>query len=293
METMALDMQVEDESRDDDEPGGAGTVQRDGGVDKSAPIRSISRSIAVLQAINRAGSLSMAGIARGSKVPYPTACRIVQTLLHEGLIEREPNRKRYRATSLVQSLSCGFQEHGSLIAAARPHIVELTKKLHWPVSVATHAGHRMIVRDSTHTLTSLTFNNYYPGYSMPILACASGRLYLAFADDEERENLLSGLDSVVDEADRHTLQLFRSGFFIEQIRRDGYATMTRNWATANPGKTSSIAVPVMHRGRIAGALTMIFFASSLKTPEAVAALLPDLKAAAEAVMRDIAAGDAN
>lgn len=286
MEDLAIDMDGY-VSSDEDEPDGSAPDA----IDKSAPIRSISRSIAILQAINRAGSLSMTGIAQAAKVPYPTACRIMQTLAHEGLVEREPTRKRYRATSLVQSLSCGFQEHGSLVAAARPHIVELTRRLHWPISVATHAGHSMIVRDSTHTLTSLTFNNYYPGYSMPILASASGRLYLAFADDEERENLLSGLDAAIDEADRHTLKLFRSGFFIEEIRRDGYATMTRNFHTANPGKTSSIAVPVMHGGRIAGALTMIFFSSALKTPEAVEALLPDLKATAEAVMRDLATAE--
>ena len=48
-------------------------------------------------------------IAKRAKVPYPTACRIVQTLLHEGLIEREPARKHYRPTPLIQSLSNGFR----------------------------------------------------------------------------------------------------------------------------------------------------------------------------------------
>ena len=61
-------------------------------MEKGVPIRSITRSIAALKAINRHGSLSMMEIAKASEVPYPTACRIVQTLLYEGLIEQEPAR---------------------------------------------------------------------------------------------------------------------------------------------------------------------------------------------------------
>ena len=111
-------------------------------------------------------SLSLMDIARAVDLPYPTAFRIIQTLIHEGLIECEPTRKHYRVTELVQSLSLGYQDGGKLVSAARPHIVELTRRFSWPVSVVTHVGQSMVVRDSTHTLTSLTFFNYSPGYLM-------------------------------------------------------------------------------------------------------------------------------
>src|SRR3546814_8763270 len=91
-------------------------------LERGIPIRSISRAIAVLQAINRGGSLTMMEIARASAVPYPTACRIVQTLLHEGLVERESARKRYQPTALVQTLAHGFQGHG---ARSEEHTSEL------------------------------------------------------------------------------------------------------------------------------------------------------------------------
>jgi IclR family mhp operon transcriptional activator len=165
-------------------------------MEKGVPIRAISRCVSVLQAINRAGSLTMMDVAHASGVPYPTACRIVQTLLLEGLIEREPARKRYRPTALVQTLSHGFQAHGRLVEAARPHIVDLTKRHGWPVSLASHVGQRMVIRDSTHTLTSLTFNNYYPGYTLPILESASGCAHIAFTSEEDRANILSTLRAV-------------------------------------------------------------------------------------------------
>jgi len=61
--------------------------------EKGVPIRSISRCLAALIAINKHGSLTMMEIARAAGVPYPMACRTVQTLLHEGMIEQEPARK--------------------------------------------------------------------------------------------------------------------------------------------------------------------------------------------------------
>jgi IclR family mhp operon transcriptional activator len=117
-------------------------------MEKGVPIRSITRSIAALRAINRAGSLNMMEIAKASEVPYATACRIVQTLLYEGLIEQEPARKRYRATMLVQTLATGYQQDDALVRAARPHIVELTRRFGWPVSIAVRVGREMMLRDS-------------------------------------------------------------------------------------------------------------------------------------------------
>lgn len=153
----------------------------------SVPIRAITRAIAVLTAINRGGSITMAEISKATEIPYATTFRIVQTLLHEGLIESEPARKRYRATSLAQTLSMGFQQEDELVAAARSHIEKLCHEIGWPLSLATRVGTRMIVRDSTHKLTSLTFTNYYPGFTMPIAECATGKAYLAFCEADERD----------------------------------------------------------------------------------------------------------
>ena len=60
---------------------------------KEQSIRSISRALHVLQAINQHGALTMTQISQIVKLPYPTACRIVYTLVGEGVIERETSRK--------------------------------------------------------------------------------------------------------------------------------------------------------------------------------------------------------
>lgn len=252
---------------------------------KGIPIRSVSRAIAVLQALNRLGSANLMTIARAAKVPYPTASRLVETLIHEGLIERERGRKHYRPTALVQTLSYGFQGQNRLLVGARPHMEAVTQELLWPVSLATRIGTSMIVRDSTHGLTSLTFSNYHPGFALPILGCASGLVYLAFASAEERQTILDGL-KLIGQLDAETALMFENDYLPKKIRADKYAQLTRNPHTLNPGKTSSIAVPLSDHGILVGALTLIFFASSMSPGEAVRKYLQPLLETAAAIERD-------
>jgi len=256
-------------------------------VDTDVPIRALSRGIAVLQAINRAGSISMMEIARTSAVPYPTACRIVQTLLHEGLIERETSRKRYRPTALVQTLSHGFHGHARLVKAARPHIVALTNQFSWPVALATHVGASMVIQDSTHSLTSLTFNDYHPGYALPMLECAAGLAYLAHLPVATRAQLFATHRLLPDRTSTYVIDLFEKSGLAEEIRGQGYATRARNPHTRNPGKTSSIAVPLMVDGEVAASLTLSFFATAIKMNDAVARYHEPLLETARAISRDL------
>ena len=250
-------------------------------MERGIPIRSISRCIAVLQAVNRKGSLTLMDIARAAALPYPTTCRMVQTLIHEGLIECEPTRKYYRATALVQTLSQGFPNHDRLVAAARPQIEAFTGKAGWPVSVITRIGQSMMVRDSTQNITSLTFNLYSTGYVMPLLECASGYVYLAHMSDDERRTLIEHLAEAAGDSPR--LARFRDDIAVRRIRDDGYATYERQPHAASPGTTSSISVPIFDSDVLGGALTMSFFASAMPLADALDRHLADLKATAEAI----------
>jgi len=254
-------------------------------MDRGVPIRAVSRSIAVLQCINRHGSLSLMEIARGVELPYPTTFRIIQTLLFEGLVECEPTRKHYRATQLVQTLSVGYKENGNLLLRARPHMVTLTRKVSWPVSMVTHVGQSMMVRDSTHSETSLSFCNYEPGYTLPMLECASGHAYLAHVPDADRMSMLAGLEAL--DRRSHMLEMFKGEKLVQRIREDGYATCDRNPHSAVPGKTSSIGVPIFEGARVVGALSLVFFASAMPMAEALRRYVEDLKATAEAISEEL------
>ncbi|MBT0671639.1 helix-turn-helix domain-containing protein [Novosphingobium profundi] len=255
-------------------------------MEKGVPIRSITRSISALKAINRHGSLSMMEIAKAADVPYPTACRIVQTLLYEGLIEQEPSRKRYRPTALVQTLATGFQHDDELVRIARPHIVGLTKRIGWPVSVAIRVGREMMLRDSTHSNSSLTFEHYYPGFTLPILDSASGKVSMAYAPDEEREMILRFM-RVSQDIDLNYLATAEVSLDVERIRAEGYAVQGRNHFNLTPGKTSSVSVPVFRNGHYQAALTMVFFVAAMRLSQALELYLDDLKGTAAAISHDL------
>lgn len=247
-------------------------------MEKTNLIRAVSRSIAVLKSINRQGSMTMMELARAVDLPYPTVSRIVQTLMIEGMLECEPTRKRYRATERVRSLSSSYREDGGLIDVARPYLVELTKAFGWPAVLSSRVGSNIILRDSTHSMTSLVLNNYHPGYTMPILECSPGQMILAHMADEERLAVLHSLEGVQRKSEN--FKKFKDGDMPLRIRAEGYVQNERNPHTNSPGKTSSFSVPVFTNGRIAATLSIVFFSSAMTSEEAVARYLPQFQIAA-------------
>lgn len=262
-------------------------ADREHEADKDGSIRAIARGLRVLQVINRNGSVTMMQICRQAEIPYPTACRVIETLIKEGMVEREPARKRYRATALVRTLAVGFQDEDAVVAVARPHIVALCKRHGWPISLATRVGHSMMVRDSTHKLTSLTLANYSPGYTLPIIECSTGKAYLAFCSEDERRAILSGMSRLDGPAERMAAMLLHDDALLSGIRARGYATQARNAYTAVPGKTSSIAVPLFSGDQIAGCIGLIFFAAAMPMARAEATFVDDLQATARAISAEL------
>jgi IclR family mhp operon transcriptional activator len=253
-------------------------------MERGVPIRSVSRSLAVLQAINSTGSMSLMEIARAVKLPYATAARLVLTLLHEGMIEKEPDRKNYRPTPLVQSLASGYSDHSHLGAVARPHIVDLTNKHGWPVAVSTRFGMNMIVRECTHTISPYTLSTYYPGFVYPLLESAAGLVYLAFSTERDRH---LSRDDLASEHPTSADICLTSEAALEHIRAKGYATRGRNRFTVPEGKNSGIAAPIFHHAQLCGTLAIIFLASSMRMDKAETLCAQDVVDAARAISRDL------
>ncbi|MEO0607519.1 MAG: helix-turn-helix domain-containing protein [Pseudomonadota bacterium] len=252
------------------------------------PIRSIARAIHVMQAINRFGALNMTQISNLVGLPYPTTCRVVNTLLTEGVIERETSRKFYRPTALAQSLSCGYHARSRLIAIARRHIEQLTQVTSWPISLSSRVGRNMVIQDSTHALTTMTFSEYPPGYTMPLLSSASGLVYLASLPLAQRNDLLGQIEfDPVSNPEARLIQNDPDRYF-QNIRDLGYATFIKNPHTKDPGKTSSIAVSLHRKDELVGCMTLIFFSSAMRVADAYDRFGAQLRQAQDAINADLA-----
>ena len=253
-------------------------------MEKESAVRAIGRGLAVLRVINRHGSLNMMAIAKLSAMPYPTACRIVDTLMDEGMVEREPSRKFYRATSLVMALSHGYQPEDDLATASAVPIGDLTKRYLWPISVCSRVGTTMMIRACSHRHSPKTLNMYYPGYTIPILGCSAGMAYLAHCDDNERAMIVGSL-TTSQTADESLADLDE---VLGDIRRNGFASLELCDHTANPGKTSSLSAPILVDGRCEGTVTLAFFASAVTMRDAIQSLAAPLRETARAIARSLA-----
>lgn len=232
-------------------------------------------------------------ISRQTHMPYPTTCRIVETLVNEGLVEREPSRKRYRPTRLVRTLAAGYQSDQHLVSVSRPHMVTLTRQLQWPVALSGRVGHQLMILDSTHGTSPLTFTKYAPGFVFPLSESAGGKIYMAFADEDERGALVSGMRMMDGPAERMAVTMLDRPATLNTFREQGYATQARSRFTPHPGKTSSLATPVLVDGRIQAALSLIFFTAAMPMTKAIDLFLPPLKLAANAISAELSASAAS
>lgn len=192
------------------------------------------------------------------------------------MVEREPNRKRYRPTALVSSLSVGYQLEDILTSIAWPVLAEMTERLKWPMYISTKVGPHMVVKLSTDALTTMTFTRCYPGYTTPLLEAPSGKAYLAFSNERHRDTILGSLFD--DSASGYEARLHVENE-LELTRKRGYAAAKCLTYTEEPGRTSGISVPITLPGEqiVLATLSLIFFSSSMTTESAAAAYLHELE----------------
>jgi IclR family mhp operon transcriptional activator len=224
--------------------------------------------------------MSVMGIARRELLPYPTACRIVQTLVHEGLIEQEPTRKRYRPTVLVQSLALGVRSGSQLVSTARPHLEDLTRRIGWPVFISVRVGAHMVVRDSTHAMTSLSYGDCHPGFTVPLFQSATGHVYLAALSASELEDLVTWVDIGNKELwfkiDTRELRMT-----LDKVRLSGFAA--KECHNGNAERSASVAVPLYRGGRIEAVLTMCYFYSAMSESAAIERYMGAMLSASQAI----------
>jgi IclR family mhp operon transcriptional activator len=145
----------------------------------------------------------------------------------------------------------------------------------------------MVVRDSTHAETSLTFDNCYPGVTVPLFTSATGRVCVAHTPADELDNLIRwsampGKEDmphpVLDEATIRALQ---------KIREDGYAAKPCQQQNLASNKTSSVAVPILKDGRSDAVLTMTYFFAAMKQAVAVERYAAILQQYAKTISREL------
>ena len=105
---------------------------------------------------------------------------------------------------------------------------------------------------------------------------------------KEREAILNGLEQSGELSSDYARRGLTLTF--DEIRRQGFASIERCQHNANPGKTSSMAAPIMLDGECRGTLTLTVFASVMSVSDAIARFSGTLLATATSIADVLASG---
>jgi len=242
-------------------------------------VQPVIRSLQILEALNGAGSSTLADLHDATGLPKPTLVRLLDTLIAAGHVARLPRRGGYALTERVLRLSSGFRHADRVVEAARPFLTALTAEHRWPAALATFDKDAMLVRLSTRHESPFSTDPDFLNRRLPMLISALGRVYLAFCPDDERELILALLreTSAPGNAPARDKTYVRNT--IAAIRKAGYATT----APLRGDPAMGLAVPIMDGERVAAAITMRYIGSTMNEAEAARRYLAPMRAAAAAI----------
>ncbi len=230
-------------------------------------VRGLIRGLALINSLNRVdGGASTAKLAQLSGLHRTTVRRLLETLQAEGYVRRSESDDSYRLTLKVRELSEGFRDEQWIGSIAAPLLGELLQEVVWPTDLCTLDGDDMIIRETTHRFSRLSFHRSMVGRRLPLLMTATGRAYFAFCPTAEREELIELMIARKDEqsplaADRRFVERL-----VEHTRRIGYGENNAHWEMER--KIAAVAVPIMHEQRVMGCLNLVYIAKAMPVEEA-------------------------
>jgi len=243
-------------------------------MESTRPIRALMRGLDALTVLNLRDGATVSEVAQEIPLPRTTVYRILETLCNAGFVFRDAADDRYRLTILVRGLSDGFDDEAWVTQIAKPFINDLSREIVWPVSIATLSGTTMMVRESTDHSSPLAVERFSAGFRAPLLASASGRVYLANSPPSQRDTLIEILARSNKEDDKPARARAEVQRLLAEIRTQGYATTTR---TRHLMEEISLSVPILVGERVLASLTARFAAAAVPLKSGIERFSPKLR----------------
>jgi len=254
-------------------------------MSRYTPVQSLSRGLCVLRALNamEGGRATSMQLAEVTGLHRTTVRRLLETLIGEGMVRRSVSDDSFRLTLNVRTLSEGFTDDEQIATVAPPIMAQLLQRIAWPSDLATPNGDAMLIRETTHRFSRLSFHRSMVGVRLPMLLTASGRVYLSTCTDAERENILEGLRAGAGGAQQQALALDRVFIrnLVEQTCNAGFGTNHGDWI--DQGKIGSVAVAIASAGRVFGSLNVVYLKQHTPPAEAARRYVPALQWAAHEI----------
>jgi DNA-binding IclR family transcriptional regulator len=154
-------------------------------------LSSVRNAARVLKAFRtRERELSVAELARRLELGKSTVHRVLRTLVAEGLVEQDPQTSGYRLGIVTFELGEAVRVHLDLHAAAGPVLTALREQTRETSQVGVLDGADVVYVDRTESPQALRLFTEM-GRRVPVHCTSSGKVLLAWLDDEPLTQLLT------------------------------------------------------------------------------------------------------
>lgn len=225
-------------------PRQAADTEARAGASERRLIQSVERSIQLLNALSRSRhARSVAELAAACELNRSTAWRLLSTLEHHGLVERDAVSQRYAIGYGLVRLAAGKRDHSILIRTARPVLERIAAETGETVnlSIAMPAG-TVVCIDQVDAAPLVGVN--WLDRPLPWHCTSAGKLHLAYLPAPElNAYLASGPFEAMTPQTITDAGLLRSE--LAETRRRGYSILLDE---LEPGLHAvSAGVPVAER----------------------------------------------
>jgi IclR family mhp operon transcriptional activator len=258
-------------------------------------IEALGRGIDVLLALQEVRAASLHELHRITGVPKSSLIRILRTLNGRGLVHQ---RLADGAFLAVRTLARRPPDDAAwLVEIAGPALQELGRHVLWPAILSVPRPDHMETVDAVRTRHAGAYFDDYPippiGFRSDLLRGASGRAYLAWCPDQEREAVLRRLREH-DPAARDSVAV---GRVVDATRARGYSVRDTGYGGAHTGTglahaagtgddgRNSIALPILFDGHVIGCVNLTWRRAAVTLEHVVERHLPDLRAAVQAIRK--------
>jgi DNA-binding IclR family transcriptional regulator len=207
----------------------------------SGRVQSVDRAAALLKAVGASREpVTLPELADRCRLNRSTAWRLLATLEHQGLVERDPATGRYAVGYAVVALAASAG-HEPLVRRAHPAMRALAAECGETVSLAVPRRLQLVYVDQVQAPHVMAAD--WLGRPTPLHATSTGKAFLAWLTDEERDAALQGrLERFTETTITDRAQLASE---LEDVRRRGCALSRGELEPALWGASA----PVVDRGR--------------------------------------------
>ena len=255
---------------------------------KVKTIRALERGLEVLSFLQSSRAASLHDLHRSTGLDKATLTRIIATLEKRGLIWQRVADGAFLPSQFMQEREPSLRDEDRLVEVASPILENLCKKVNWPSILAVP---RLDHLEVIETNCPKSYFHHIPlgpiGFRINILRSATGRAYITFCSESERQaifarlressepgNFLSRSPAAVERLLTETREL---GYGLRFLDYGGHYNDSRG--VIDDGR-NSIAVPIFVGDEVIGAVNLTWINKVTTVDKIVKSCLSSLQDAA-------------